>query len=85
MPAIDMNSKVTVFVDTMNMDLPKFGDSKQLKCSPETTVYKLIEYLSNSLNFEKRVICANGQYKFENYVEMTLFKEDTMNEQTKEV
>lgn len=46
---VDNRGNVSVSVETINIiELPKFGeDKKALKCSPETTVGKIIEYIHN--------------------------------------
>jgi hypothetical protein len=50
-PEFESNEKVVVYIETINnMELPTFGD-KQLRCSPETTVIKILEYVSDKLNF----------------------------------
>lgn len=46
---VDNRYNIGVSVETINIiELPKFGeDKKALKCSPETTVGKIIEYIHN--------------------------------------
>ena len=54
---MEPNFKIIVYVDTLNsVELPQFGQEKQLKCTPETSVIKLLEYLSNNLKFEKHIL-----------------------------
>jgi hypothetical protein len=78
-PNFDMSTKLTVYVDSVNpMDLPKFGDQKQLKITSETPVIRILEYLSNSLNFEKCILTRS--YKVENFVEMIIELEGKYNE-----
>jgi hypothetical protein len=70
-PNFDMQMKLTVYVDSVNpVDLPKFGDAKQLKITAETPIIRILDYLSTSLNFEKCMLSRN--YKVENYVEMII-------------
>ncbi len=79
LPNFDMSMKLTVYVDSANpVDLPKFGDQKQLKITAETPVNRILDYLSNNLHFEKSVLSRN--YKVENYVEMIIELEGKQNE-----
>jgi hypothetical protein len=74
LPVFDHNSSVSISIDTYNpAELPKFGsDSKTLKCSGETQVWKLLDYLSTNLNFSKNFICKPENFDPKKYVEIVI-------------
>jgi len=71
---MDTSMKVSVQVDTYNFtDLPHFQDgTKSLRCTAGTTIIKLIDYINNSLNFQRHILCDPSTFSASNYVEMVL-------------
>lgn len=78
--------KIPVYVDCFdNQDLPKFKEDKQLKCSSETTIIKILEYLSSKLQFNKYIMAPDyTDEKVGTYVEM-LVENDYLDPQSNQV
>jgi len=74
LPYFDKSSSVSIAVDTISpTELPKFGsENKALKCTGETLIGKILEYINNQVHFEKMILCNPSSFNLYEHVEMIM-------------
>ena len=74
LPSIDMQQMLAFSFSCVDeIDLPKFDDTKRLKCPGATTIKDVIQFADQKIKFEKFIITQPREnFEAENYIDITM-------------